>query len=157
MNKTALKIFISFSFIAAVTSIILLCINALGIAVIESDTKTYIHNHTPQYLIENIGDTLIQKEDEYILTDDIIPDDCWCILLNDNGDIIWSKNQPDDIPTHYTIKDIALLTRWFLNDYPVYVRAEEYGLLILGIPKNAVGKYDMEYSMDLIHWLKEFL
>lgn len=148
MNKTALKIFISFSFIAAVTSIILLCINALGIAVIESDTKTYIHNHTPQYLIENIGDTLIQKEDEYILTDDIIPDDCWCILLNDNGDIIWSKNQPDDIPTHYTIKDIALLTRWFLNDYPVYVRAEEYGLLILGIPKNAVGKYDMEYSMD---------
>ena len=64
------------------TSIILLCINALGIAVIESDTKTYIHNHTPpQYLIENIGDTLIQKEDEYILTDDIIPDDCWCILF----------------------------------------------------------------------------
>ncbi|MGI5825177.1 MAG: sensor histidine kinase [Bacillota bacterium] len=40
------------------------------------------------------------------------------------------------------------MTRWYLNDYPVYVRAEDYGLLVLGIPKNSVGKYDIQYSMD---------
>ena len=149
MNKTVLKIFIGFSLLAASISMILLCINLFGFVAIGSDTETHVHNYSPQGLIENIGNTLIQTDNGFILPGNILPDYCWCILLNDNGNIIWSQNQPNDIPIHYTIKDIAKLTRWFLNDYPVYVRVEDYGLLILGIPKNAVGKYDMAYSM---HW-----
>ena len=39
------------------------------------------------------------------------------------------------------------MSRWFLNDYPVYTRTEDYGLIVLAKPKNAVGKYQMEYSM----------
>lgn len=156
MNKTVLKIFISFSVCAAVIATILLCINAFGMAVIFSDTSTHIHEHSPQGMIENIGNSLTRTDEGFVLYDKTLLDDsCWCILLNDNGDIIWSQNQPDDIPTHYSIRDIARLTKWFLNDYPVYVRAEDYGLLILGIPKNAVGKYDMAYSMDWFNSLPQ--
>ena len=56
---------------------------------------------------------------------------------------------PDDIPTSYNINDIAVISRWFLNDYPVYEKVCDYGLLILGYPKNSVGKYNIEFSM---HW-----
>ncbi len=84
-----------------------------------------------------------------VLTDEtLLPDDYWCILINENGDIIWSLHKPADIPDHYSLNDIAQLTRWFLNDYPVYVRTEDYGLFVLGIPKNTVGKYSIEYTME---------
>ena len=35
----------------------------------------------------------------------------------------------------------------------MYVSAEDYGLLVLGMPKNAVGKYDMAYSMEWFNTL----
>ena len=76
-------------------------------------------------------------------------------FLNDDGNIVWSQNKPDDIPTHYSIRDIAKLTHWFLCDYPVFVRTENCGLLILGIPKNAVGKYELIYSMKWFDTLPE--
>lgn len=53
---------------------------------------------------------------------------------------------PADIPSHYSINDVARFTRWFISDYPVYVRTTDQGLLVLGLPKNAVGKYDLSYS-----------
>lgn len=40
-------------------------------------------------------------------------------------------------------------------DYPVFVRTENCGLLILGIPKNAVGKYELIYSMKWFDTLPE--
>lgn len=149
MNKTAFKIFICFTFTAAFIATILLAINFLGFAIIGSDTRTHIHGHSPQGMLEVISDELIETDSGFKLTDsNIISPGCWCILINEYGDIIWSQNKPDDIPNHYSINDIAKLTRWFLNDYPVYVHTTDYGLFILGTPKNSVGKYDMAYSME---------
>lgn len=108
----------------------------------------HIRGKSPQGVIERVGEVLIQNGEGFSLSDrNVIPSEYWCILVNEDGDIVWSENMPEDIPKHYTINDIARLTRWFLNDYPVYVRTTDYGLLILGIPKNSVGKYDMAYSM----------
>lgn len=100
MNKTVLKIFISFSVCAAAVATILLCINAFGMAVIFSDTSTHIHGYSPKGMIEDIGNSLTRTDEGFVLHDKTLLDDsCWCILLNDSGDIIWSQNQPDDIPT----------------------------------------------------------
>lgn len=38
MNKTTIKIFLSFSFVAAVIATLLLIINALGLGILASDT-----------------------------------------------------------------------------------------------------------------------
>ncbi len=149
MNKTALKIFILFTFSAAFIATILLVINFLGFAFIGSDTTTHMHGSSPQKMIDSISKALVKTDNGFHLTDSrLIKSDCWCILINESGDIIWAQNKPDDIPEHYSINDVAKMTRWFLNDYPVYVRTTDYGLLVLGIPKNAVGKYDMAYSME---------
>ena len=147
MNKTAFKIFICFTLTAAVIATILLGMNFLGFAIIGSDTSTHIHDKSPQGTLKKVSESL-GTDSGFEIEEGILPPEYWCILINENGDVIWSQNNPGDIPEHYSINDVAKMTRWFLNDYPVYVRTEDYGLLVLGIPKNAVGKYDMAYSME---------
>lgn len=148
MNKTVWKIFICFTALSAVISIILLIINFFGIAYIGSDTSN-VYPNSQRHVLEQISESISITDKGITLTDkSIIPDNKWCILIDERGNVIWSQNKPDDIPNHYTINDIAKMTRWYLNDYPVYVRAEDYGLLVLGVPKKSVGKYDLQYSMD---------
>lgn len=156
MNKTAIKIFACFSAISTTTALILLIINFLCFAFIASDASTQNSSTSPTRTLEHISNSLINKGHEFELTDDtVIPPDHWCILIDENGSIIWSQNQPDDIPNHYSLNDVARMTRWFLNDYPVYVRTEDYGLLVLGTPKNSVGKYDIQYSMGWFNTLPQ--
>lgn len=154
MNKTAVKIFACFTVISAVVATILLVINFLGFAIIGSD----VYETSPKRALEQISEALRETADGFALSDEqALPSGCWSILINADGDIVWEQDMPDDIPLHYSINDIAKMTRWFLNDYPVYVRTEETGLLVLGLPKNAVGKYDMNYSMEWFHTLPQRL
>lgn len=156
MNKSAFKILLWFSSAAALIATILLMINFLGISMIGSDTES-IYSISPRTMLEQIADSLYKTPNGIEIKDKgLLPDDCWCILIsNETGDIIWSQNQPVDIPTTYTINDVAKMTRWFLNDYPVYVRTENKGLLVLGYPKNSVGKYFHIYSMKWFHTLPQ--
>ena len=155
MNKTTIKIFLSFSFVSAIIATMLLVMNALGIGILITDTGIITPKHSPTSVLEDISLNLEKTDTGYTLANTNIPSEYWCILLNDDGNIVWSQNKPDDIPTHYSIRDIAKLTHWFLCDYPVFVRTENCGLLILGIPKNAVGKYELIYSMKWFDTLPE--
>lgn len=154
INMTILKIFISIVLISTAASTLLFLISFLGMVVIASNGGDIFPNN-PRGILTKISENFSITADDagnpvsYALADEtILPEDNWCILLNENGDIIWSLHKPSDIPDHYSLNDVARLTRWFLNDYPVYVRAEDYGLFILGIPKNMVGKYSIEYTME---------
>ncbi len=151
MNKTVFKIFAIFVLLSAATSTIMLAVNILGIAFIGSDTNN-VYPNTPRHTLQLISESTSVSQDGVRLSDaDVIPNGHWCILLDEKGNMIWSHNKPEEIPEHYSINDIARLTRWYLKDYPVYVRTEDYGLFILGLPKNSVAKYDLQYSMD---WFK---
>lgn len=157
MNKTAFKLFLCCSLIAAVTAFLLLCFNGLCFGALLSD-----YNDSPQAsavkTLQNISASLERSDNHYRLQDDsLVPKGYWCILIAPDGNIVWSENMPEDIPDHYTINDVACFTKWFLNDYPVYVHTEDYGLLVLGLPKNSVGKYDLAYSMAWFDSLPERL
>lgn len=148
MSKTSFKIFIGFTLTAAVIATILLAVNFVGIAcIIGSDASVNLYDNSPKKTLRLIGENLTQEDSGFVLSEDVLPDEFWCILIDETGEVIWSENMPTDIPKHYSINDIARMTHWYLNDYPVYVRTEDYGLIVLGIPKNAVGKYEMTYSM----------
>ncbi len=69
---------------------------------------------------------------------------CWAMLLSSSGDVIWSQNLPDELPSHYTLSDVAAFSRWYLNDYPVKAWAHEDGLFVLGQPKGSLWKYRFE-------------
>ena len=147
MNRTVTKIFLCFSLSAAFISTLLLIINFFGILFIGSDS-VFLKGDTPQKKLSEISKSLIKTDSGYALKKTVLPKEDWAILLDDNGKIIWSQNKPSDIPDSYSIKDIAVMSKWFLNDYPVYMRTDDRGLIILGIPKNAVGKYPVEYSSE---------
>ena len=147
MNQTTLKIFSVFVVTAAVTATILLMVNFLGFAIIGTDTNSA--ETAPRRILSEISGNLEQSADGFSLRDkSVLPSAHWCMLVGENGDVLWSENKPAEVPTHYSINDIARMTRWFLCDYPVYVQTEDYGLLVLGLPKNTLGKYTVEYSME---------
>lgn len=153
-DMTIIKIFISIVLISTFVAILLFVVNFLGVGSIMSNGDEVFPNY-PRGILEKLSAHFDVVTDEtgdavsFTLTDEtIVPENYWCILLDKEGDIVWSLHKPADIPSHYSLNDIAALTRWYLNDYPVYVRVEDYGLFILGIPKNAVGKYSIEYTMS---------
>lgn len=141
MNKPVFRLFLCCTLIAALTALLLLgfnffCFCALGSDYYASPERDAVHILTEiETALGNPGSPVPS-----------LPDGQWCILLSESGDVIWQQNMPADIPIHYSINDVARFTRWFISDYPVYVRTTEQGLLVLGLPKNAVGKYDLSYS-----------
>lgn len=154
MNKTAFKIFASFVFCAVVVSLSLLFLNFLAFSITASDAGNLYYN-SPRKKLQEISENLTRTKTGYSLLEYELPTGLWCILINQDGNIIWNENMPDDIPSHYSLNDVAVMTRWYLEDYPVYVRAEDYGLLVLGYPKNSVGKYSVEYSMEWFRMLPQ--
>ncbi|MBD5550975.1 MAG: HAMP domain-containing histidine kinase [Lachnospiraceae bacterium] len=154
LNMTILKIFISIVLISTIVAMLLFIISFLGVGTIMSNGGDVFPNN-PRGILQKVSENFLVTGNDagepaaFVLPDEtIVPEEDWCILLNENGDIVWSLHKPADIPDHYSLNDIARITRWFLSDYPVYVRTEDYGLFILGLPKNAVGKYSLEYTME---------
>ena len=58
----------------------------------------------------------------------------WVMLLDASGRCIWEASLPEGIPTRYTIQDVAVFSKGYLQDYPVFVRNTDNGLLVLGYP-----------------------
>ena len=58
---------------------------------------------------------------------------------------MWSVNPPESIPVHYTVSDVAMFSRGYLKDYPVFVWNTDSGLLVLGYPKDSYTKLTSNY------------
>lgn len=71
---------------------------------------------------------------------------CWAMLLDDNGTVVWEENMPKSLPRSYTATEIAKFSRWYLQEYPVYVWEHPLGLFIAAYPKGSMQKYN--FSMD---------
>lgn len=65
----------------------------------------------------------------------------WSMLIDEkNGHVLWSYRLPEEIPTQYTLSDIASFSRFYLKDYPVAAWSHPHGLIVVGSPKNSVWK-----------------
>lgn len=69
----------------------------------------------------------------------------WAMLLDVNGACIWNMSLPEEVPTQYTIQDVAVFSKGYLQDYPVFVRSMDNGLLVLGYPKGSFMKLTGNY------------
>ena len=85
--------------------------------------------------------TLTQEEREYLVQNRFL----FLMVLNEEGDVIYGWNLPEELKTHYTAGEIASFSRWYLNDYPVKVWSTEKGLLVAGGEKNSMWKYTLEF------------
>lgn len=79
------------------------------------------------------------------------------MVLNDEGDMIYSWNLPEGFQTHYSASDIAAFTRWYLNDYPVKVWKADQGLLVAGREKSSAWKYTLEFPMNFMESIGKYV
>ena len=78
----------------------------------------------------------------------------WAMQLDDAGNVIWSDRVPENLPQHYTASEIASFSRWYLEDYPVYVWSDGDGLLVLASAAGSEWKYVMRVSTYMIEQMQ---
>ncbi len=125
-------------------------------------SATYTHEASDErFSIEQLS-AHITKEDGRHTADDaaramLRQKNAWAMLLDDDGDILWEMDLPENLSRKYTVTDVAVFTHWFLEDYPVRVWKHTDGLLVVGFPPNALFQYyvslDMNYIESLMVWI----
>lgn len=100
---------------------------------------------SPANMLEAVASELsasgISEETEQALNGHQI----WAMLLDADGACTWSVSLPEEVPMRYTLQDVALFSKGYLQDYPVFVRSVEKGLLVLGYPKDSFMKLTGNY------------
>lgn len=106
------------------------------------------------YWTSVIADGLQKQEDGYALSETALQavNDRyeWAMLLSDQGVIRWSLNLPEELSRSYTLPETASFTRWYLEDYPVYVWRHTDGLLVMGRPKGSIWKMSVEMPQSVM-------
>lgn len=81
----------------------------------------------------------------------------WAMFLNNSGKTTWTVDLPSDLPKEYTVPEVAVFSKGYLQDYPVFVQSTPKGLLVLGYPKGTYTKITANYySTDLLKTLPIF-
>lgn len=87
----------------------------------------------------------------------LITNSLWAMYLNTEGSCNWTVNLPEEIPTEYSIQDIAKFSKGYLKDYPVFVWSDENGLLVIGYPQNSYMKITSNYyPIDMVRKIPLF-
>ncbi|MBP3543912.1 MAG: HAMP domain-containing histidine kinase [Lachnospiraceae bacterium] len=83
--------------------------------------------------------------------------DIWAMYLNSQGTLLWSVNLPGELPATYTIQEVAVFSKGYLADYPVFVWSMDDGLLVLGYPQDSYFKFTRNYyPVELIRIMPGF-
>lgn len=74
----------------------------------------------------------------------------WAMLVKKDGSVGWSYQLPREIPKNYTLADISVLSKWYLKDYPVFTWTCGDGILVVGVEKGSIARFNIEYSVRVI-------
>lgn len=102
-------------------------------------------NSSPQSMLEMTADAATPEQLSDNMIQKLRQNHIWAIYLNANGQSYWSVDLPDEVPESYTIQDVALFSKGYIEDYPVFVWNTNDGLLVLGYPKDSYTKLTSNY------------
>lgn len=74
----------------------------------------------------------------------------WAMVLDNAGKVIYDYNLPDTYNRTYSIGEIANISRWYMDGYPVDVLNAPGGVLILARQKNSVWKRNISINKKVI-------
>lgn len=121
--------------------IALLFIDLLVFGLIFYNTVFEDYGETsPPRMLEEVSEALTQDGIPDYVLEKLANNHIWAMLLDENGNRIWAALTPEEIPATYSIQDVALFSKGYLQDYPVFVWSTEKSLLVLGYPKNSYEK-----------------
>lgn len=107
-------------------------------------TEDY-RNSSPQSMLEMTADAARPEQLSDNMIQKLRQNHIWAIYLNANGQSYWSVDLPDEVPESYTIQDVALFSKGYIEDYPVFIWNTNDGLLVLGYPKDSYTKLTSNY------------
>ncbi len=81
----------------------------------------------------------------------------WSMLLDEEGDVVWSWRLPGELPKSYALADVAKFSRWYLMDYPVRVWEMDGMLLVSGYGKEYATKINLVYPLSQINSIPKYL
>ncbi len=105
----------------------------------------------PDIPIVSICDGIQLQDNGTIIADEFTCDalrqkQAWAMILDQDGSVCWQLDMPADLPTKYTLTDVAKFSRWYIEDYPTYVYEHPAGLLVIGCTPGSLVKWN--YSVD---------
>lgn len=141
------------SFAAFLLILVLINVILFGMTFYHTISDDY-GKASPRAMLEMASDAATTEG----LTDDAVQElrrhNIWAMYLTPKGECFWTLDLPEEIPQNYNIQDVALFSKGYLEDYPVFVWNTDEGLLVLGYPKDTYMKLTSNYySIDAIQKL----
>ena len=99
-------------------------------------------NGRPWTTAKETAEALQKTETGYILSGDMTErlsgENAWAIYIdNDTLEVKWhTENLPDTVPLHYTISDIASLTRGYIDEIIIPTRRHMFPISVFRIADN---------------------
>ncbi|MDE7231642.1 MAG: hypothetical protein K2N37_01000, partial [Lachnospiraceae bacterium] len=101
---------------------------------------------------------LTPTEEGYVLSEEMSEKlaevNQWAMLLDENGREVWSERKPAEVGNSYTQADIARMTRWYLQGYPVHLRVWDDQIMVVGMQRDVMWKYTVEMTISWMDFVK---
>ena len=84
-------------------------------------TVNSISKDNPIQILEKVSNNLTIQNGEYILNNkcqkDLVTNNIWGIVIDDNGNVVWKHNLPKEIPLNYSLQDVATFSKGYIENY----------------------------------------
>lgn len=138
---------------------ITLFVGILNLAILLVGLSVYGNKDVVRLDGGEIRAALSVTEEGYVLADEmarrLAEEDQWAMLLDGEGRELWSYRKPAELADSYSRADIARMTRWYLKGYPVWLRVWDDEIMVVGMEKDTVWKYPVEFSIPWIDFIKQ--
>lgn len=138
---------------------ITLLVVALNLAFFSASLFVYVGRDVDRLGGGEIREALSITENGYVLADDmaqkLTDEEQWAMLLDAEGRELWGYRKPVELPDSYSRADIARMTRWYLDGYPVWLRVWEDEIMVVGAGKDTVWKYPVEFSISWMEYIEQ--
>ena len=161
--KSLLKIIRRYSVTAGVIVCVILASNLA--AFMYWSYTNFDTSRKPNYrtsVLEQVGKDLREKNGSWSLpeqgqTELEKSNFCWGMGLDGNGKVVWEWKLPEDFARSYSLMEVAKLSRWYLNDYPVVVWEAEPLLLVFGMDPAVYMRYSETVTIKQITTIPSYL
>lgn len=130
----------------------------LNIVLLVSAAVVYVNTDSVYIYGGRVMESLTPAQDGYTLDREMEEEfeqkDQWAMLLDENGRVVWSVRKPEELKDEYSSADIARMSKWYLEGYPVQMRAWDDRIMVVGMQKETMWKYNIEFSIPWMYFVK---
>lgn len=130
----------------------------LNIVLLVSAAVVYVNTDSVYIYGGRVMESLTPVQDGYTLDREMEEEfeqkDQWAMLLDENGRVVWSVRKPEELKDEYNSADIARMSKWYLEGYPVQMRAWDDRIMVVGMQKETMWKYNIEFSIPWMYFVE---